>query len=306
MKTRNPGPIVPCLWFDDQAEAAAAFYTSTFPESRVTATSHYPTSGSNPPGKPPGSVLTVELEIAGQAFTALNGGPMFTINPTVSFFVQADTAAEVEGLYAKLSEGGKTLIPLDKYPWSERYAWVQDRFGVGWQLMAGPPFSGGARIAPCLLFTGKQHGKAERALETYARVFRDARIEVLERYASGEGPEGAVKHGRLLVAGQTLAALDSHVPSEEAFNEAVSLQVMCKDQSEIDYYWDALAADGGEHGPCGWLKDKFGLSWQVVPVAIVQWLNSTDVAARVRAFDAVMKMKKLDIAAIEAAFAGKA
>ena len=88
--SRNP--IIPCLWFDDQAEPAAAFYTKTFPDGRITAVSHYPESFDNPGGKPRGSVLTVELEVAGQRFTALNGGPQFTINPSVSFFAHVTTA----------------------------------------------------------------------------------------------------------------------------------------------------------------------------------------------------------------------
>ncbi|MFO7179754.1 MAG: VOC family protein [Pseudomonadota bacterium] len=304
MTTPTPGSIVPCLWFDDQAEAAAAFYTDTFPDGRITGRSYYSTLNDNPAGKPRGSLLTVEFEIGGMAFTALNGGPIFTITPVVSFFFQADTAAEVDRLYARLVEGGKPLMDLGTYPWSERYAWVQDRFGVSWQLMAGPRFTGKARIAPCLMFTGKRHGRAEEALNRYARVLHDARIESIARYAPGEGPENTVKHGRLVVGDQTLVAMDSHVSPDLAFNEAVSLQLMCKDQAEVDEYWETLAAEGGEHQPCGWLKDKFGVSWQVVPAVLGEWLNSTDQVARDRAFDAVMKMGKLDIAAIERAFKG--
>jgi predicted 3-demethylubiquinone-9 3-methyltransferase (glyoxalase superfamily) len=140
-------------------------------------------------------------------------------------------------------------------------------------------------------------------LQTYARIFTDARIDAIERYAVNEGRAGTVKHGRITLGGQTLVAMDSHVDPDVAFNEAVSLQVMCADQAEVDRYWAALS-DGGEQGPCGWLKDRFGVSWQVVPSRIAEWIGSTDVAARDRAFRAVMGMHKLDIAAIEAAFNG--
>jgi predicted 3-demethylubiquinone-9 3-methyltransferase (glyoxalase superfamily) len=302
----NRSPIVPCLWFDDQATAAADFYTSTFPGGRVTAVSHYPESSDNPSGKPRGSVLTVEFEVAGQHFTALNGGPQFTINPSLSFFAYVDTVDEAERLFAQLSSGGRVLMEIAEYPWSPRYGWTQDRFGVSWQVIAGRRPPGAPAIAPCLMFNGRQHGKAESALQNYARIFRNARVDAIERYARGEGPasaEGTVKHGRIAVGDQTLIAMDSHVEHGFTFNEAVSLQIMCDDQTEIDQYWAALS-DGGEQGPCGWLKDPYGVSWQVVPSSIAQFLTSKDTAARDRAFKAVMKMGKLDIAAIQSAFAG--
>jgi predicted 3-demethylubiquinone-9 3-methyltransferase (glyoxalase superfamily) len=300
------GSIVPCLWLDDEAERAAAFYTTTFPGGRVTAVSHYPASADNPSGKPRGSVLTVELDIAGQRFTALNGGPMFVKNPSISFFAFAESAAETDRLFAALADGGKALMPIDAYPWSERYGWVQDRFGVSWQVMVARRAPGQAAIVPCLMFTAAARGRAEEAMQTYARIFPGGRVDTVARYAAGEGPEGQVKHGRFVLAGQDLVAMDSHRENGFTFNEAISLQVMCKDQGEIDRYWSALSADGGEEGPCGWLKDRFGVSWQVVPAGIAAWMTSPDAAARDRAFAAVMRMKKLDVAAIQAAFDGKA
>lgn len=298
------GPLVPCLWFDDQAERAASFYTETFPGGRVTAVSHYPESGDNPSGKRPGSVLTVEFEIARQRFTALNGGPHFTINPSISFFVHVDTPDDAERLFKKLENGGEVLMPLDEYPWSARYGWVKDRFGVSWQVIAGQRAEDASAIAPCLMFAGPRHGQAEAALKSYARIFRDARVDAIERYSGDEGPQGAVKHGRVLIGGQTLIAMDSHIDHGVTFNEGLSLQVMCEDQAELDRYWAALS-EGGEEGPCGWLKDRFGVSWQVVPTSIARWMSSKDTAARDRAFRAVMGMKKLDIAAIQAAFDGR-
>jgi predicted 3-demethylubiquinone-9 3-methyltransferase (glyoxalase superfamily) len=301
MKT---SPIVPCLWFDDQAQQAASFYTKTFPAGRVTSVSHYPESTDNPSGKPRGSVLTVEFEVAGQRFTALNGGPNFTINPSISFFVHVDTAADANRLYETLGEGGEVRMPIDSYPWSERYGWVEDRFGVSWQVMAGRRGPSGSTIVPCLMFAGKIHRKAEEAMKTYAAIFPGGRIEDIARYSAGEDPEGTVKHGRFVIAGQDMVAMDSHIDHGFTFNEGLSLQVMCKDQSEVDRYWKALS-EGGEQGPCGWLKDRYGLSWQVVPDRIAEWIASKDVAARDRAFGAVMQMKKLDIAAIQAAFEGR-
>lgn len=303
MPGMSGGPIVPCLWFDDQAEAAAELYVRTFPGGRVTAVSHYPDSVDNPSGKPRGSVLTVELEVAGQRFTALNGGPQFVKNPSISFFVEVASAPEADACFAALAAGGAVLMPIGAYPWSERYGWVQDRFGVSWQVMARGP-RGGTAIVPCLMFSGPQHGRAEAAMRHYAAIFPEGRIASLERYARGEGPEGSVKHGRLALAGQELVAMDSHLAHGISFNEAISLQVICRDQAEVDRHWASLT-EGGAPGPCGWLKDRFGVSWQVVPSDVIGWICSADGPARDRAFGAVMGMTKLDIAAVRAAFEGR-
>ena len=296
--------IVPCLWLDDQAEHAARFWVETFPEGRITATSRYPESMDNPSGKPRGSVLTVELDVAGQRFTALNGGPQFTINPSISFFVHVDTPDEADRLFATLSKDGEVLMALDRYPWSERYGWAKDRFGVSWQVMAGRRPESGATIAPCLMFAGAQHGRAGEAIDSYTNIFPGSRVEQVERYAAGEGPEGTIKHGRFQLRGQAFVAMDSHVDHGFTFDEGVSLQVMCDDQDEIDRYWEALS-EGGEPGPCGWLRDRFGVSWQVVPREIGRWMSSDDAAARDRAFAAVMQMGKPDVAALRAAFDGR-
>lgn len=296
-------PIVPCLWFDDQAERAAKLYTEIFPGGRVTGVSHFPEGGDNPAGKPPGSVLTVEFEVAGQRFTALNGGPQFVIGPSISFFTHVASASEAERLFSRLAEGGEVLMPLGTYPWSERYGWVQDRFGVSWQVITGRAESA-AMIVPCLMFAGAQHKRAEEAIRMYTSIFAGGRVLRMERYAQGEGPEGTIKHGRFVVAGQEMVAMDSHLDHSSTFSEALSLQVMCADQAEVDRYWAALS-EGGEQGPCGWLKDRFGVSWQVAPAQVTEWMTSKDTAARDRAFQAIMGMKKLDLAAIRRAFEGR-
>ena len=288
--------IVPCLWFDDQAEEAADFYVATFPAAHRGLVAHYPEVGPNPSGKPPGSVLTVDFEIAGQPFTALNAGPRFTINPSISFFVLVPSSEEVDRLHGALSQGGLELMPLDAYPWSERYAWVADRFGVTWQLMASSDVER-TTIVPCLMFTGALLGRAREAVDQYVRTFPGSGVEVVDTYTADEGPEGNVKHARFSLSGQPMAAMDAPGDHAFTFNEGVSLQVMCADQDEVDHYWQALG-DGGEHGPCGWLKDRFGVSWQVVPEAMAEWMTHPDAAARDRAFAAMLEMGKLDIAVL--------
>ncbi len=297
--------IVPCLWFDDEAEEAATFYTGIFPDSTVTSVARYPEAFDNPGGKPRGSVMTVELELAGQPFTALNGGPQFTINPTISFFAQTTDVEEAERIAGTLAEGGSYLMELGEYPWSPRYAWVQDRYGASWQVMSSEEQGRGPMIFPCLMFAGAVHGRAEEALQLYADVFPGGSIEALERYTADEGPEGTVKHGRASLGGQPLVAMDSHLEHETRFNEAVSLQVLCEGQSAVDHYWAKLSADG-EEGPCGWLKDRFGVSWQVVPTSFVEIMRGGEESGPgyERAFKAMLEMKKLDVAELETAYRG--
>jgi predicted 3-demethylubiquinone-9 3-methyltransferase (glyoxalase superfamily) len=159
--------ISPCLWFDDQGEEAARFYIDIFPNSRVVAITRYGTAGHEIHGRPAGSVMTVEFELDGQPFTALNGGPLFT------------------------------------------------------------------------------------------------------------------------------------------FNEALSLQVNCETQEEVDRYWDRLGAGGDPQAQqCGWLKDRYGVSWQVVPTGMVEMMKDPDSPASERAMEAMLKMKKIDLAELQRAYAG--
>lgn len=257
--------IAPCLWFDDQAEEAARFYIETFPGGRIIGEARYPESSDNSADMPRGSVMTVDFEVANLHFTALNGGPEFQINPSISFFVEVEAPVQADEFFERLADGGEVLMPLDRYPWSERFGWVRDRFGVSWQIMARDDIERGPHLVPCLMFAGPRHGRAEGALELYARVFPEGAVTSIERYSGADGPEGTVKHGRVSVDGQEIAAMDAHGEHGFTFNEGLSLQVMCADQDEIDHYREALTAHGGEEGPRGWLKDRYGVSWQVVP-----------------------------------------
>ncbi len=290
------------MWFDDQAEAAAAFYAATLPDARVGEVARYPSAGPNPSGKPPGSVMSVDFTVAGQGFVALNGGPAFERNPSISFFVSLPSAPQVDRLCQALLDGGTALMPLDAYPWSERYGWVMDSFGVSWQVMAAPGVDR-AKVTPSLMFTGANHGRAREAIEVYVAAFPEARVGGIEVYSGDEGPAGTVKYGSFTLDGQPMVAMDSHGDHRFTFNEGISLQVMCADQDEVDQFWQRLAA-GGEEGRCGWLKDRFGLSWQIVPETLTEWLAHPDPGARDRAFEAMLGMGKLDIAELRRALAG--
>lgn len=297
--------IAPCLWLDDQAEEAAAFYAEVFPATHLGAVARYPEGFDNPSGKPRGSVMTVEIDIAGLPFTLLNGGPQFRPRHAISFFLHTHSLDETERIALALGEGGRYLMELAAYPWSPRYAWVEDRYGVSWQVMLNADAAEGQRVQPSLLFSGDVFGRAEEALTYYASVFPEGELVSVQHVEEPAEGAGSLMYGLARLAGQELVAMDSALDTEAAFDEGVSLQVLCDSQAEVDRFWDALSA-GGEEGPCGWLKDRFGVSWQVVPTPMMEMLAATEGrgAGYERAFKAMLEMGKLDIAALQAAYEG--
>ncbi len=291
--------ITPFLWFNNEAEEAATFYTSAFDNAKIGSVRRYGDAG---PG-PKGTVMTLSFQLEGMSFSALNGGPQFAFTPAISFFVTCRTEPEVDALWAKLSDHGKVLMELGKHPFSEKFGWVSDRFGLSWQLnLAG----GEKRIAPFLMFVGKQHGKAEEALKFYVSLFEGSRIAQIERYGKGQGEaEGTVMHARFSLAGQEFMALDSNREHAFSFTPAVSLFVDCKTQEEVDELWERLSA-GGKKGQCGWLEDKYGVSWQIVPTVLGTLLGDPDPARSRRVMQAMLTMKKFDIGKLQEASRGEA
>jgi predicted 3-demethylubiquinone-9 3-methyltransferase (glyoxalase superfamily) len=285
--------ITPHLWFDTQAREAGDFYTSVFDNSRVKNVTKLE-------GTPSGSVDIVDVEICGQEFTFLSAGPLFKFNPSISFLVSCETKAEVDALWSSLSKGGTPMMALGEYPFSERYGWVQDRYGLSWQVM----FAGGRaitqKITPTLMFTGKQSGNAEDAVRFYSSVFHNSTVGGIVRYDSGEEPdkEGTVKHVQFQLEGQQFAAMDSARTHGFAFNEAISLLVHCETQEEIDDYWERLSADPRAE-QCGWLKDQYGVSWQIVPRAMDEMLAGKDKRKIAAVTAAFLKMKKFDVAKLK-------
>lgn len=297
--------IIPHLWFDHQAEEAARFYASLFDGSSVGRIARYTKEGQEIHGQPEGSVLTVEFEIAGFSMIALNGGPHFTFNPSISFFVVCETESEIDALWSALSESGAALMPLEKYDWSEKYGWVRDRFGVTWQLSLGDLSDVGQKITPSLLFVGEQHGRAEEALKFYTSIFENSDVVGILHYGPGEeDAEGTVKHAQFSLNGEVLMAMDSGFDHGFSFNEAISLLIQCEDQQEVDYFWDRLTA-GGEIQQCGWLKDKFGVVWQVSPKELGDMIHDPDEAKVARVTRSFLQMKKFDLEELRRAFEGR-
>lgn len=269
-------PIYPCLWFDGQAKEAAEFYCSVFDHSKITA--------ENP--------IVVTFELSRQKFMCLNGGPMFRINPSISFFVVCETEAEIDNTWKRLSDGGSVLMALDKYEWSEKYGWIQDKFGVNWQLAYGKLTDVGQKFTPSILFTEKQNGKAEQAIHFYTSIFHDSSIIGILKYSENEPNTGNVKHAQFQLDKNVFMAADGGMTHGFSFNEAVSFVIDCQNQEEIDYYWNKLTEDG-EESQCGWLKDQYGVSWQIVPEILGELMSDPEKGQRV--VQAFMKMKKFDI-----------
>ncbi|HZT08770.1 MAG TPA: VOC family protein [Chloroflexota bacterium] len=296
--------ILPHLWFDKEAKEAAEFYTSLFPRSRVT---HVTTLRDTPSG----DCDVVSFELAGFNLTSISAGPLFRFNPSISFFLNFDPSRDsrapesLDTAWGKLSAGGTPLMPLDKYPFSERYGWIQDKYGLSWQLMLTNP-TGEPRpfIVPSLMFTGSVAGRAEEAIDFYTSVFRDARRGTSARYGAGMGPdrEGTLMYADFMLENQWFAAMDSAYPHGFAFNEAISLLVRCETQSEIDYYWGNLSTVPDAE-QCGWLKDRFGVSWQVTPTALDRMMSDGTPEQIARVTQAFLPMKKFDIAELERAYA---
>jgi predicted 3-demethylubiquinone-9 3-methyltransferase (glyoxalase superfamily) len=294
--------ITPNLWFEGNAKEAIDFYTSVFPDGKVISTTNYPNSKEEGladfqlelAGKP----LTVEFELGGLKFTAINAGPEFKPNPSISFMLNFDPSKDEQAeehlneLWEKLIDGGEALMPIDTYPFSKRYGWVKDRYGLTWQLILTNP-EGEPRpfITPSLMFIGDNNNKAEEAINFYVSVFKEAKVGNLARYVDDTGPanKDSIMYGDFTLADQWFAAMDSGVEHDFNFNEAISLSISCKDQTEIDYFWEKLSSVP-ESEQCGWCKDKYGVSWQIVPENMGELMKKPD------AFAHLMQMKKLVIA----------
>jgi predicted 3-demethylubiquinone-9 3-methyltransferase (glyoxalase superfamily) len=297
--------IVPHLWFDKEAKEAATFYTTVFPDSKVTHTSVITDT-------PSGDCDVVMFEIWGMEFQAISAGPYFKFNPSLSFMVNFDpsqdeeAATRIDEIWKKLSEGGKVLMELGEYPFSKRYGWIEDKFGLSWQLILTDP-NGEQRppIIPALMFNGDVYGKAEEASSFYLSVFKNSKRGLVAYYPGGmeHDKEGTVMFTDFKLEDVWFATMDSGYEHGFGFNESVSFMVKCDTQEEIDYFSEKLSAVP-EAEQCGWLKDMYGVSWQIVPTVMDQMYASGDQEAINRVTQAFLPMKRFDIAKLQAAYEG--
>lgn len=287
--------IVTHLWYDKEAKEAAALYTSLFKNSKV---NNITTLNDTPSG----DADIVNFNLAGQDFMAISAGPYFKLNPSISMFVVFDNESEIDEVWNKLVEGGKIMMEYNTYPWAKKYGWLQDKYGLSWQLSMSEEQKIEQKITPMLMFTQTFAGKTTEAIENYTSIFPNSKVELMVPYEKGDGEvDGYIKHSRFTLNGIGFMAMDSSYAHEFTFNEAISFIVKCENQEEIDFYWDKLSAVP-ESEQCGWLKDKFGVSWQITPSVMDDMMASGDKVKIRRVTEAFLKMKKFDIKTLEEAY----
>jgi len=268
--------IYPCLWFDSKAEEASAYYKEILPHSQLLL-------------KTP--MVTI-FELLNKKIMGLNGGPMFQLNQSISFFVTNNTVEETKNLWNKLIQGGSAMMDISSYPWSECYGWLKDKYGMTWQISVKGKKEEDPSLRPALLFANEKFGRAEEAILTYSKIFTDYKLNLMEKYPEDSPYANKVMYSEISLYGMDFIFMDGPGVHDFDFNEALSFVIDCETQDEIDYYWDHLTK-GGKESMCGWLKDSFGISWQIVPTIIGSLMTDPERAPRI--MNEVMKMKKLDI-----------
>ncbi|MFZ4784295.1 MAG: VOC family protein [Flavobacteriales bacterium] len=272
--------IYPCFWFNQNATEAATFYQGIFDRCEIV--------DQNP--------FVVLLHINDQRIMLLNGGPQFKINPSLSLFVNCTSADRVQAIWEYLLQGGKALIEIGAHPWSAQYGWLQDKYGVTWQISIANKQQDSESITPSLLFTSSAFGKAEAAMNRYVRLFPNSSMTTLMHYGVGVFEEGKVLYAEFELNGQRMIAMDGPGAHDYVFNAGGSMVVNCASQAEIDMYWIALSA-GGIEEMCGWLVDEFGLSWQIVPSKLGSLMTDPDRSQRV--MKELCLMKKIELSILE-------
>lgn len=275
--------------FESGSAEAMKFYTSVFKNSKIVGADD---AGATPPG---GS-----FEIDGFRFNTFDGGPHFKFSPAISFFHICDDENEIDELWNAIAEEGTVMMALDKYDWSERYGFIQDKFGVCWQLSLGNVSDVGQRTTPSFLFVGDQLGHGEEAVKLYTSIFDDSSIDGILLYGDNEPPNepGMVKHSQFALEGEKFMLMEDGGEHKFTFTEGISLMIACDDQAEVDDLWDKFTAEGDE-SQCGWVKDKFGVSWQITPTVLLELVSDPDRDKANKAIQAMLGMRKIDIQALK-------
>ncbi|MEW7401348.1 VOC family protein [Elizabethkingia anophelis] len=278
--------IFPCLWCNGDAKESAEFYCQVF-GGKITVD----------------TPVVINIELFGQKLMLLNAGPQFEKNPSISFLINCASEEDVQHYWDQLSEGGMVLMELDSYPWSKKYGWIKDKYGTTWQLYFGEMQE--QRLVPTLMFMHRNNGKAMEAMEFYTSTFPESKIEGVLKYKdggeNGEDPEN-VQHAQFVINNYMLSCMDSSLDHKFDFNEGISLVIMTNDQKETDHLWNTLISGGGRESMCGWLKDQYGVSWQIVPKKLIELMNDTDPAKSQKVVQAMLKMQKIIIADLEEAY----
>lgn len=278
--------LYPALWFDQNGVEAAKLYCSVFDDSIIINESE----------------LTVTFELSGYYIIGINGGSKYRPNPAVSLYVTCVNEEEINTKFKILSEDGIVMMAPGTYPWSSYYTFFEDKFGVSWQLTLSEDKSTDPKFIPSLLFANQKNGKAKTAVELYTSIFKNTVIEEISYYGENQGNTcGNVLFSRFTIEGFPFIAMDAPGNHNFDFNEGFSFVITTKDQNETDYFWNMLTANGGEELPCGWLRDPFGICWQVIPERFSELISSGSPDQKQRIFQAMQLMKKLIISDLEKA-----
>lgn len=187
-------------------------------------------------------------------------------------------------------------MELAEQPWAKKYGWTADRFGVEWQIMHSENEN---EIVPAFLFVEELFGQGQKAIDFYTQHFKNSEILV-----KAMNPENnTIMFAQFDLGGQKFVLMEGPGEHGHVFNEAYSIMVECDTQEEIDYHWEGLSK-GGSQGPCGWLKDPFGVSWQIAPAQVSEWLAKASPEQKDNFMKQMLQMKKLDIAPLKAAVTG--
>ena len=280
--------IFPCLWFNGDGKEAAEFYCETF-GGKITAD----------------TPVVLNIELFGQKLMLLNAGPQFEKNGSVSFMIICHTEEEVQKYWKNLSESGLVLMELGEYPWSKKYGWVRDRFGVTWHLSLGRN-QDDQKLIPSLMFLHQNNGKAQKAMQFYTSIFPNSKIGGTLKYGDGNKPHEIpenVQHADFEIDGYTFFCMDNSHNHDFDFNEGISIVVMTDDQMQTDHLWNSLINNGGRASMCGWLKDQFGVSWQIIPKRLLELMNDFEHPQKAqKVMQALMTMQKIEIFNLENAY----
>jgi predicted 3-demethylubiquinone-9 3-methyltransferase (glyoxalase superfamily) len=271
-----------CLWFDGKGKEAFDFYKKVF------------NNGAELVSQNP---MAVVYNLFGRRFMHLNGGPGHPITPAISFYIMAENNEEAETIWSQLIIDGKVLMPLNEYPWSKKYGWCADKFGVNWQIIVD--YKSSCKVMPSLMFCGNNAGKAEEAITYYRSLFTNSSLVEMRKYEKGgHDIEGYIMYAQFELNNLPFGIMDNSAPHAFSITDAVSFTISVNTQDEIDYYWDYLTKDGAP-GKCGWLQDKYGVHWQVVPSILGKYM--TNPATAPKATYAFLQMSKFIIADLEKA-----
>lgn len=276
-------PLGICLWFDHQAKQAADFYQLVFPG--------FKSLSENP--------LAVNYTLFGRRIMHLNGGPGYTINTSISLMLELNDAELLQQIWDQLVVGGDVKMPMNEYAWSPKYGWCSDQYGVNWQLMLTE--RNDIEVIPSMMFTHLNNGRAYEAIQYYTSIFPHSSIEAISKYEKGEPDiEGNIKYSRFYLQQLAFSAMESSHFKDITFNEATSFMITVDTQEEIDFYWNHFL-EGGQAGRCGWIKDKYGVSWQIIPSILGKLMTNPETAPK--ATYAFLQMSKFIISDLEKATA---